>query len=218
MIDYAAKAALSFLLLGGSFASSTSATPRVKVGVILPLSGEFSALGDAFRNGALLASSDLKQDGIDLELRIEDSPSSSAKTSLSAYRKLRVADQASVFFGFVSPEELAAVGPVAEKDGTALVAFVASKIRPKNALLVWMSPEVEAQRLAEKVYQEHTRVAILSADQQWEKDVSDAFTGEFTKLGGEISLRVEVPYASKDVRTEVLKVKQSKATAVVIPP
>ncbi len=70
MIHYAAKAALGFVLLGGSFASSTSATPRVKVGVILPLSGEFSALGDACRNGAPLASSDLKQDGIDLELRI----------------------------------------------------------------------------------------------------------------------------------------------------
>jgi ABC-type branched-subunit amino acid transport system substrate-binding protein len=126
-----------------------------------------------------------------------------------------VVDQASVFFGFVSPEELAAVGPVAEKDGTA---FVASKILPKNVLLVWMSPEVEAQRLAERVYQAHTRVAILSADQQWEKDVSEAFSAEFSKLGGEISLRVEVPYASKDVRSEVLKVKQSTATAVVIPP
>lgn len=213
--------AIRILIVLALTASGAWAVPKsesIAVGVILPLTGEFAILGEACKNGALLATSELKQNGIELDLRIQDSPNANATTSLSAYHKLKASDQVNVFFGFVSPEELAAVGPVAERDDAALVAFVSSKKQPKNSLLIWMSPEIEAQRLATEVYRKHKDVAILSADQQWEKDVSDAFSNEFTKLGGKISLRVEAPYTSKDLRTEVLKVRQSTASAVVIPP
>jgi branched-chain amino acid transport system substrate-binding protein len=209
---------LFFLAVNVPYGFAAPFYKSVKVGVILPLSGEFAVLGEACRNGALLAASELKREGAELDLRIEDSPGCRAASSLSAYQKLQASDDVNLFFGFVSPEEVAAVGPVAERDGAALVVIGAPKTRPKNSLLVWMSPEVEAQRLAAEVYRKHRDVAILSADQQWEQDVSDAFVSEFRKLGGRISLRVEAPFTSKDLRTEVLKVKRSTATAAVIPP
>jgi branched-chain amino acid transport system substrate-binding protein len=201
-----------------SFSAASAAPARIKVGVILPLSGEFAVLGAACRNGALLAASELTHSGIDLDLRIEDSPSSAATSTLSAYHKLRTFDKVSLFFGFVSPEELAAVGPIAERDGAALVAFTPSKRVPKNCLLAWMNPDIEAQRLAAEVYRKHQDVAILSADQQWERDFSEAFSAAFTALGGKISLRLEAPSTSKNLSSEVLRLRTSTATAVLIPP
>jgi branched-chain amino acid transport system substrate-binding protein len=219
MITHVAKVFFTLMFVATiAHALAAPSGQRAKIGVILPLSGDFSVLGEACKNGALIAASELMADGVELDLKIEDSPGCRAITSLSAYHKLKTSDDVRVFFGFVSPEEVAAIGPVAERDGSALVAIGAPKTKPKNSLLVWMSPEVEARRLAAEVYRKHPDVAILSADQQWERDVSDAFEQEFIKLGGRVSLRVEAPFTSKDLRSEVLKVKRSSATAVVIPP
>lgn len=198
--------------------SLAPATTAVKVGLILPLSGEFALLGDACRNGALLAAAELTRSGVELDLRIQDSPSAAATTTLSAYHKLRHFDKINLFFGFVSPEELAAVGPVAERDGAALVAFTPSKRVPKNCLLAWMDPDIEAQRLAAEVSREHKDIAILSADQQWERDFADAFSASFTTRGGTISVRIEAPFTSKNLSSEVLRLRRSSATAVLIPP
>lgn len=197
--------------------SPVSAEP-LRVGVILPLSGEFAAPGEACRKGVELAASELNAEGTPVRILVQDSPSAAAKSTLSAYHKLKAADGVQVFLGFVSSEELSAVGPQAERDGSALVGFVASKFKPKNTVLVWMSPEVEARRFAAEIFKVQKRVAILSGNQEWESAVSDAFTREFERLGGKIVLRVDSPFDSKDVRGAVLKVKQTDAEAVLVPP
>jgi ABC-type branched-subunit amino acid transport system substrate-binding protein len=216
-----AKCFLTIVLLiafAGKCIAANVEDSALKIGLILPLSGEFAVLGDACRRGAALAASELKDENINFELLVEDSPSAGAHTTLTAYQKLKSIDQVKIFFGFVSSEELAAVGPHADREGDALVGFAASKNRPKNSLLIWMSPDIEAQRLAAAVYQRFKQVALLSADQEWETQVSDAFSKEFERLGGKIVLRTEAPYASKDVMTEALKVKKTSAQALVIPP
>lgn len=190
----------------------------VKVGVILPLSGEFAVPGDACRKGVELAASELNAQAVPVSILVQDSPSASAKTTLSAYHKLKSADGVEVFLGFVSSEELSAVGPQADRDGVALVAFVASRIKPNNSILVWMSPEVEARRFAEEIIRSYKTIAILSGNQEWEGAIADAFTQEFERLGGSVVLRVDSPFDSKDVRAAVLKVKHTSAQALLIPP
>lgn len=189
-----------------------------RLGVILPLSGEFAVLGDACRKGVELAISELKTEDIPLTAKFEDSPSASATATLTAYNKLHHDLGISVFLGFVSAEELEAVRAPSAKDGSALVAIGTPKNRPSNALVIWMSPFVEAQQLAHEMAPKFKRVAILSADQQWESDVSDAFTTEFVKLGGEIALRLNLPYSTKDVSSSLLKIKRANPDAIIIPP
>lgn len=192
--------------------------PTLRVGLILPLSGEFVVLGQACKKGVDLAADEIKAEGAALEILTEDSPSALAVSTLNAYRKLQSVDGVQVFLGFVSPEELQAVAPLAVHDQSALVAIGSPRERIEAALIIWMNQQTEADQLAALVRKKHKAVAILSANQDWEGQVSDAFSTSFTKRGGKVVLRLEHPYGDKDVSTEVARLQHSPATAVVIPP
>lgn len=77
-------------------------SPHVKIGFILPLSGDLAFLGSGIRDGALLAKDDLEKQGQQVELVFEDNRAdlaSSAKLAAKLIRSDKVAALVSIISG-----------------------------------------------------------------------------------------------------------------------
>ena len=59
------------LLLGPA---AFSETLKIRLGATVPLSGDLASYGELIANGISLAAEDLKKDGVEAELFIEDTP------------------------------------------------------------------------------------------------------------------------------------------------
>lgn len=79
---------LLFLMLGNLGSAQADNKARLRVGFILPLSGQWSFLGEGIRDGALLAKADLAEDGFPVELIFEDSRGDLAASATAATRLL----------------------------------------------------------------------------------------------------------------------------------
>lgn len=98
--------------------------PKLKIGVILPLSGPFADYGTATMNGMALARADTKIDS-EVEFIFEDSQYDS-KVALSAFQKLRSVDKVAMVFNFGTGTSQA-LAPVAESAQIPLVAMTSER-------------------------------------------------------------------------------------------
>lgn len=213
----------SFLIAGLLllFLTSPAVAERTEltIGAILPLSGDPAAVGENCRRGIELAVKKQRAAGIPIKVVYEDTPNALARNTLSAYKKLRAIHDVEVFLGFMWSEELGAVGPLADKEGVALLGFGASQVRPKNAILIWPSEYHEARVLARRIIDDGRRkVAILSENSTWPVNFSRAFVEEFSRLGGTVTEVVELAADTSDVAPSLVKLKEQKLEALVIPP
>jgi len=190
----------------------------LKVGAILPLSGEPAAVGENCRKGVELARREHERQGLALQVFYEDTPEASARNTLTAFNKLRSTNGVENFLGFLWSEELGAVGPIADKEGIALVGFSLPAQKPKNSIFIWPAEAREAQALAEEVVKKYSRVAILSETTTWAVNFSQAFMLEFKKRGGTVFELVEISADNRDVTSSVAKLKKYDLQAVVVPP
>ncbi|MBN8550769.1 MAG: ABC transporter substrate-binding protein [Deltaproteobacteria bacterium] len=189
-----------------------------KVGAIYAMSGDMASWGKNCWQGAELALLDLKERSAapQLQLILEDSPNAKPTNAISAFRKLTDTDHVQYILGPMSPEEYAAVAPLADRAGIPLLPFVSSKIKVPAALFMWMDPETEAQRIAEYVAARHKRVLVLSSNQEWEALVGQTFKAYVTEKGLSVPLIEEPPFDSSEVRSQIAKVRQEKFDAIFI--
>ena len=91
-------------------------TTKIKIGVIVPLSGEGAQFGEEIKNGIEIA---LKQNNLRdrFEIIYEDGKID-PKTSLSAYQKLSSLDKVNIIIGPLGPNTTLAVAPTLRKDRT----------------------------------------------------------------------------------------------------
>ena len=98
-----------YLIFKGPKPANTS---DLKVGVILPLTGDLSITGEKMYQGVQLAQAELEKDGV--QFVVEDSHSKPTD-AVSAAQKLLNVDKVDVIVGTYSPDETIAVAPVALK-------------------------------------------------------------------------------------------------------
>lgn len=106
------------LLISLAIPDSVSAAD-FKVGVILPLSGALTEFGAAVKNGVDLAKESLPAQCPNVEFHYEDSQYD-AKTTLSAYEKLRRFNRVNLIYNWGSSPSSALI-PIAERDRFPLI-------------------------------------------------------------------------------------------------
>lgn len=115
--------------------SSYAENQKLSIGVIIPLTGELSAVGKAIQNGIELAKQNDKSNFSNLEIIYEDDQLD-GKKSITAYRKLKNSNNvfAIIGFGIVFAE---AVAPLAERDQIPIInlSFVAEPAVGKKYLI-----------------------------------------------------------------------------------
>ncbi len=212
---------LGLFVLGGN----SLAKDVYKIGAIGPLSGPLALYGLNIQKGVDLGVERINArggiNGKKVVMIYEDNQADPAK-SVSAMKKLITVDKVPVVIGVVTSTSTLAVCPVAEENKVVLIA-------PPST-----SPDITTRcgQYTFRVIASDSYQGVVMADMLWDlgykkasamflnndygRGLNDAFVSAFKKKGGEVLAGVAFTKEGKDFRTELLKIKKSKAKAVMI--
>ena len=206
-------------------ASCQSQSPdTIKIGWVGPLSGAATSYGIPEFNGAKMAVETINADGgisgRTIELITEDGRCDAA-TAVSAATKLIDVDGVKILLGgHCSTESMALIPLSSEKKmlmiagATGTDAFTGAG---KYAFRTFPSAQVLYSRLADVAYNQGTRkVVTLYEEKDWPKSVVNAFSTQFTSLGGKVLAQEAFTSGILDFRTSLLKLKQANADAIML--
>jgi branched-chain amino acid transport system substrate-binding protein len=210
------------LLLLNPFLAQCSAVAEdpteVKVGAIYAMTGDWASWGKNCQQATELALAELKRDAgaPKIKLVLEDSPNAKPINALSAFKKLTDIDRVRFILGPMSPEEYAALAPLADRKGIPLLPFVSSRVAIPAAVFMWMDPETQARRIADYVASRHKSVAVLSSNQDWDVQVAQAFKRRLLERGVDVPVLEELPSDSSEVRSPIAKLSLVKVDAIFV--
>ena len=212
--------AVILIVVGISYFGKNSSQPTskepIKIGVILPLSGDASFIGEAAKNSAILAKESFGKTKNTYELVFEDDQADSKKT-VSAFRKLVDVDKIrAVGTGFAGPGN--AIAPLSEKEKIIHFSIASDLNIAKDKKFVfnhWIKPENEAGvYIKEAKKQGLKKIAMINTNQQGIIAVRDALLKEDPTI---FILKDELfNPQEKDFRTAVIKAKNEGADAFLM--
>ncbi len=181
---------------------------KVKIGVILPLTGKGADFGTQTQKGIELALKELNKDGKKVEILYQDEKCDT-KEAISAYNALKLQD-VHVFIGAGCSPSTLAIAPLAEQDKNILITPLSSAetISQAGDYIFRDHTKVDAEfrKLGEWAGKRYKKAAFVydntnDAIIQAMKYFSQAFPGE--------TVKVAIVGGGSDYKTELLKVKEA---------
>lgn len=198
-------------------------TDTIKIGAILPLTGDLSSYATQLKKGMDLATELRNQDSErKIEILYEDDRGG-AKDAVSAYRKLVDVNNVQLVIGGMFSSSTLAIAPAAEKDGRVLLSPTASAIDITDAgdyiFRIYPSDVYDGIFLANYAFDNlcAQSIAILYEQVASVSSISNKFKEIFTSRGGNIVYESGYPSDISDFTSLLMKVKQSKPDLVFIP-
>jgi len=205
-------------LLGWYFYANKGTESRkqetVKIGVILPLSGDVASYGIDSRDGILYAIEELYQDKA--TVIFEDSKGE-PKTAVTAYNKLVNMDKVNFVIGDLFSNTTLAIAPLANQKKNLLISPTAStQDIPKNgiySLSVYPSETFESELVAKFINSKYKTTAVLYEKVAAAQVMSDVFV-----QNSNIKISFVEGFASDtpDFSNILLKLKNSGAESVYL--
>jgi ABC-type branched-subunit amino acid transport system substrate-binding protein len=167
--------------------AAANAAPARKVGLLLPLTGKWSTMGEHLRRAAKKALADYPTTPIQLQITDSgDSPESSQK----GVQEL-VGQQVDVIVGPVFYATVQAAIETALANQTPIITLNPQRegdALPRGAFSNAFQPEQQAKIMARHAVSERkfARIAILAPESEYGRGVSKTFTDEVHALGGAI--------------------------------
>ena len=202
-------------------ASTPTSTPEsIKLGLMIPLSGDNGSLGESALAGAQLAVKEINDaggvNGRLIEVAFEDDQCVK-EGGVAAMTKLVVINQVTAVLGSLCAEASAAANPIAQVAGVPVIVVGAAAPELTRAgdfiFSIYPTENAQAGAMAEYFRQilKKEKVAIVYADDEGGKNFSQAFETKFKELGGEVA------YSNTITKDLVSKIKKAKADAVFLP-
>jgi len=157
---------------------------RVKIGLILPLTGEFSTTGQAMLNSAQLALFDAAGSNIALEVRDDaGAPGPAAQAAQSV-----IADGAQVILGPLFGRNVRAVQQVAQTKGINLVSFSSDQtVAGDGAYVMGILPRLQVERIVGySTRQGLRRFAALLPQSPYGQTIAESLTAATTRAGATV--------------------------------
>ena len=203
------------LVIGLSASRSNSEvinSREVKIGVLAPLTGQISVLGERMRNGMELAVEDLLAAGTVDSLEIIYEDACFPKESVNAAKKLIEADKVKIIGGSFCLLGIDAVVPLSESAEVVLFNTAANPDSVLNRDFVFSTNVAirdDARKLAEYAYNElgARKAAMIHFDSSFGENYKRYFAQYFAELGGELVYSVGKTLDATEFRTEVAQVK-----------
>ncbi len=210
----------ALLLAGCSAKQETKQTQnqKIKVGVMLPLSGDAASYGVSVQKGIELAKKDLKNDNV--ELVYEDSKCN-AKDAVAAMTKLATVDGVKAVIGEVCSSATLPAAPIANQYEVVLISPSATspkltdagdyifRVVPSDAL----QGDFAANLISKKGFK---KLAVLHTNEDYGLGFATVLQDSFKKLGGEVASVQKMNSGETDLRTQLLKIKESNPDAISI--
>jgi branched-chain amino acid transport system substrate-binding protein len=190
----------------------------VRLGAILPLSGEIAYVGLAFRQGIELALSEHP----DFAVIFEDDQSGNRVKAVSAAKKLNDIDQVTILLSaYLST--LPILTPVFKQSGTPLLVLWDSneKIQTLGAHVFGFGYANELAGADMAAFAKKSlrteRAAVFSFHDEWSEEMAGLFSSQFENVGGQIVLQESLSPATRDFRTLLIRAKDLQAGAIYAP-
>lgn len=200
-----------------------------RIGVLVPLSGDYEVYGRQVANAVTLAVQEYNQKGIgpQVELYLLDSGDTLETTKMS-YRSLSDINRCIAVIGPMFTDEAVALSELTEMSRVPLLSPAAGSSDflsgGEYLFRCAMTNRLQARVLAQYAYDElHLRrYAILYPGTDYGMELRDEFKSAVEKLGGKVVAEEEYPLAdytdkTPDYTGQVKKVKWSKPDAIYIP-
>jgi branched-chain amino acid transport system substrate-binding protein len=209
------------------FLTQTKREPEeIKIGVILPLTGELASHGeDAKRGGDLAIKLRNQRGGIQGRkiVAIYEDDGNNPTTALSAFNKLLTIDKVQVVLGGMTSTVALALSPIADKKKIVLFSPTAShpKLTKKGGYIFrnWPSDNYDAKVIAEFSYNvlRKRSFAILYLNNDNGRALSGLFARRIKALGGNILANQGYEPGTNDFRTVLSKIKNLSPDALYTP-
>jgi branched-chain amino acid transport system substrate-binding protein len=177
------------------FGLNCQTQPGIKIGVILPLTGNAANLGNSAKMGIELALDEINgQGGINNQkvtvyyVDDQDDPAQAAK----AMTKLIKEQKVPAVIGSISSFVTLAIAPIAEKNKVVLLSPASEdpKITGLGDYIFrnCYSEDFEAKQMARFINQETKakNIAVMYVNNDYGAELAKAFTDNFTQLGGKV--------------------------------
>ncbi len=193
----------------------------VKIGAMLPLTGDAASYGVDCRRGIELALANFQNtQSVKLEILFEDTKAD-PKTAVAAFNKLVNIDKVSAIIGDMFSSTTLAVAPLAQQAGiTLLTPTAADEAIPATGDLIFSiypSASAEGRFMANHLEKPALeRVVVLYQNQSATKAIADAFATTVKEKGGSVVLQESVPEEKSAYRSVMDKVAASKPTCIYI--
>jgi len=206
--------------------SQTKKEPEeIKIGAILPLSGEGAKYGVATKRGIDLALKEINENGGVHKRKITiiyEDDRGEPTSGVSAITKLIQIDKVPCILGPIYSSVALAVAPIAEKNKTVLLSPAASAPALTKAgdyiFRNVLSDLYEASALAKYAYTSLglRRVSILYINNDFGLGHKESFKSEFESLGGKIISTESFEQDATDFRTQLTKLYKENPEAVFL--
>lgn len=195
----------------------------IKIGAIMPLTGDAATIGLNTRQAMELAMQEVNDaggiNGNNLEIIFEDGKCG-AKDSTNAANKLINIDGVPVIIGGLCSSETLAAAPIAESSKVVLFSPCSTSpaVTTAGDYVFRDSPSDSFQGIytADVMYNalKKKSVAILYCLSDWCAGIKEVFKIKFTELNGTIVAEEGYEQTTKDLRTQLTKIKQAKPDAL----
>lgn len=189
----------------------------IKIGAILPLTGDMAKFGESFKNGIDFALEEInskgKIRGIKAKIIYEDD-AGNGKQSVSAFRKLITRDKVQVIIGGVMSSTAMPIASIAEKNKVVIISPTATAPALSNFkhyfFRIQPSDNYEGKVIAEFLYNDLRKeeIVVFYVNNDWGKGLAEVFEDTFSKLGGKISISENYKLGDTDFRTQLTKIKK----------
>ncbi len=218
---------ITALTLGLSERPPKAVEPGViKIGAILPLTGDAAMYGQLAKDGMELAKEELNAkggiNGEKVEIIYEDGQCSPEK-SVAALHRLVSIYNLPVIIGELCSSATLAMAPIANKNKVILFSPGSSSPDITNAgefiFRNWPSDTFEGESMAEFAFTVLgiKRISIYFINNEYGLGLKKVFENRFEALGGTILSINSYEQGATDFRTTLLKIKNAKPQAVYLP-
>jgi len=200
-----------------------SGTSRVgentlRVGAVLPLTGDLAAYGNNSKDGIELAEQELNDraahaGGLNVQLFVEDSKGE-PQTAVSALLKLITVDHISCVIGDVGSSPTLAMAPIANQSKIVLFSPAASSPNISKAgdyvFRDWPSDDFEASGMAQYVKTKgYRKIGVLLVNNDYGQAMLKSFSERIQPFGGAITDTETFQQNATDLRTQLTKLQAS---------
>lgn len=226
------KLIIAILILAGALSIALfiilpkSEHKSIKIGAIVPLTGDNAAYGVALKKGMDLAIMEINSNGgvrgKRLDVVFEDDQANPQK-GLSAFNKLTIIDKVPMVVGAMFSAVTLAIAPVAERNKIVLLSPTSSATELTNAgdyiFRIYPSDAYDGVFLADFAINKlgAKTASILSIQVASVSAIVNVFKERFLELGGKILNEDTYAEGASDFRTQLIKIKISNPDIVFLP-
>jgi branched-chain amino acid transport system substrate-binding protein len=216
-----------FLLVGNAWIGCSfdkkNDSNTIKIGVILPMTGELASYGAPMKVGLQMAQEELNKENskYKFDLKFSDSKAE-PNTAINALQKLLSIDNIRFFIGDVSSPVTLAIVPIIEKYKGFLLSPGASSPKLYNISPYFArnypSSVAESKASAEFLFNEKkiNSVAIIYVNSEYGIGLKEMFEKTFIKLGGVIKYSEAYKVNKRDFKGILTKLKSEDVKAIYL--